>query len=474
MHDAVVVGAGPNGLAAAITLARAGRSVLLVEGRETVGGGTRSEQLTLPGYLHDVCSAIHPLALASPFMQSVPLAEHGVEWIQPPAPLAHPLDDGTAVVLERSPADTGGGLGRDRDAWVKLLGPYVSSADALLSELLAPPVHLPRHPVLLARFGLDGLRPASALARSSFVGERARALFAGIAAHALLPLESYGTAAYGLVLAALGHSVGWPLARGGSQRIAEALGAYLTSLGGEIETGRYVESLAELAGARTVVLDVAPRQFLALAGGRLPSRYANALTRFRHGPGVFKLDWALSGPVPWRSDACARAATIHLGGTAQEIAASATEVARGRHPERPFTLVAQQSRFDGDRAPAGGETLWAYCHVPNGSVVDMTARVEAQIERFAPGFAELVIGRHVLDPSRLEAGNRNYVGGDINGGGAGLRQLLARPVARIVPYRTPIEGVFLCSASTPPGGGVHGMCGYNAARAALRAAKTSG
>ena len=470
MHDAIVVGSGPNGLAAAIAIARAGRSVLVLEARDTIGGGLRTEALTLPGFLHDTCSAIHPLGLASPFFRDVPLAEHGVDWIHSPTPLAHPLDDGTAVVLERSLEETASGLGgRDGAAWQRLMGPFVSSADDLIEAVLAPPVP-PHHPLLMARFGLKAARSAASLGRSAFEGERARALFAGNAAHAMLPLDAAASASFGLVLALLGHAVGWPLPRGGSQTIADALAAYLRSLGGEIETGRSVESLDELAGAKTVMLDVTPRQLLTLAGDRLPSRYRRALGRYRYGPGVVKVDYALSGPAPWRAPECARAATVHLGGTLDEIAAAEGEVARGGHPERPYVLVAQQSLFDSTRAPDGRHTLWAYTHVPNGSAVDVTGHVEAQLERFAPGFRELVLERSVLGPAAMQARNANYVGGDINGGSAELRQLFARPVARPVPYRTPIDGVFLCSSSTPPGGGVHGMCGYHAARAALRRA----
>lgn len=471
MHDAIVVGSGPNGLAAAIALARAGRSVLVVEACETVGGGLRTEELTLPGYLHDTCSAIHPLGIASPFFRSVPLEEYGVEWIHPSAPLAHPLDDGTAVVLRRSLEETAEGLGRDGVAWKRLFDPFVSDSDALVEGVLAGP-RPTRHPFAMARFGQKALRSASGLARSTFEHEPARALFAGNAAHAMLPLEGRATASFGLVLAMLGHAVGWPLPRGGSQSVAAALAEYLRSLGGEIETGRRVSSLAELHGGRRrlVLLDITPRQFLVLAGDRLQGRYRRALERYRYGPGVVKIDYALSSPVPWHAPDCALAATVHLGGTLDEIAAAEAEVARGGHPERPYVLVAQQSLFDATRAPDGRHTLWAYTHVPNGSTstARTVAAVERQLERFAPGFRDVVLQRNVLDPAALEARNPNEVGGDINGGSADLRQLFARPVARWTPWRTPLEGVFLCSSSTPPGGGVHGMCGYHAARAALR------
>lgn len=467
MADAVVVGSGPNGLAAAIMLARAGRSVLVIEAAETVGGGMRTAELTLPGFRHDVCSAIHPLAAGSPFLRTLPLDEHGLEWIHPPAPLAHPFDDGTAALLERSPETTGASLGEDADAYRRLLEPLVDRADVLLEQLLGP-LRPPRHPLALARFGVSALLPATRLARRRFAGAHARGLFAGLAAHAILPLSRPPTGAVGLIFAICGHAYGWPLPRGGSQSVADALASYLRSLGGEIECGRTVESLSELRAARTVLLDVTPRQLLALAGDSLPASYRRRLGRYRYGPGVFKLDLALDGPIPWQAPGCERAGTVHLGGTLEEIAAAEAAVAEGGHPDRPYVLLAQQSLFDLDRAPAGKHTAWAYCHVPNGSQVDMAARIEAQIERFAPGFSDRILERHTFGPAELERYNANYVGGDIAGGAQELRQLFTRPVARLDPYSTPIEGTFLCSSSTPPGAGVHGMCGYYAARSALR------
>jgi phytoene dehydrogenase-like protein len=467
MSDAIVVGSGPNGLAAAIALARAGVSVRVLEAAETVGGGTRSAELTLPGFVHDVCSAIHPLAVASPFLRTVPLEAHGVEWIESPAALAHPFDDGTAALLERSPEATGETLGDDGGRYRGLVGPLVRDADALLDDLLGP-ARVPGHPLALARFGVAAALPAASLARIAFRGPRARGFLAGLAAHSMLPLTRMPSAAFGLVLALLGHAAGWPLARGGSQAIADALASYLRSLGGEVETGRRVTSLSELEGAQTVLLDVTPRQLVALAGDSLPSGYRARLGRYRYGPGVFKLDWALDGPIPWRAETCARAATVHLGATLEEIAASERQPWRGAVAQRPYVLLAQQSLFDPTRAPAGKHTAWAYCHVPNGSGVDMTERIERQVERFAPGFCERILTRSALGPAELEARNPNYVGGDINGGSADLRQLFTRPVASRSPYTTPLPGVFLCSSSTPPGGGVHGMCGYHAALAALR------
>jgi phytoene dehydrogenase-like protein len=466
-HDAVVVGSGPNGLAAAIELARAGRAVLVLEAAEEIGGGLRSAEATLPGFVHDLCSAIHPMAAASPFFRSVPLAEHGLEWIEPPAPLAHPLDGGSAAMLLRSVEETAAGLGVDARAYVKLFRPLVDDWPRLEEAVLGPLVRIPRHPFALARFGLDGLRPASSFARRSFSGEPARALFAGLAAHSILPLEQLATTSFGLILGLTGHAVGWPLPRGGSQKIADALASYLRSLGGEVVTGRPVESLAELK-ARTILCDVTPRQFLDLAGDRLGGRYRRALERYRYGPGVFKLDWALSGPIPWTAAKCAEAGTVHLGGTLDEIATSERAPERGATTDRPFVLLAQPTMFDPSRAPDGQHTAWAYCHVPNGSAVDMTEPIERQIERFAPGFGERVLARHVSAPADLERRNANLVGGDISGGSNDLRQLVARPALRANPYSTPLDGVYLCSSSTPPGGGVHGMCGYLAAQTALR------
>ncbi|HEX4521589.1 MAG TPA: NAD(P)/FAD-dependent oxidoreductase [Gaiellaceae bacterium] len=467
MPDAIVVGSGPNGLAAAIVLARAGLEVSLLEGEETVGGGCRSATLTLPGFVHDVCAAVHPLAVASPFMRSVPLERHGVEWIQSPAALAHPFDDGSAALLLRSVEDTAAGLGEDGARYRRLMGPLVERADPLLAELLAP-VRLPGHPGTMARFSARAALPASVLARRAFRGPKARGLFAGLAAHSMLPLTRLPSAAYGLVLGVLAHSAGWPFARGGSQRLADGLVAYLESLGGEVSTGHRVTELAELGAVRPALLDVSPRALVAITGGALPAGYRRQLERFRYGPGVFKVDWALDGPIPWRAAECASAATVHLGATLEEIVASECEPWRGGIAERPFVLLAQQTLFDPSRAPEGKHTAWAYCHVPNGSHVNMTERIEAQVERFAPGFQELVIGRSAMGPAEMEAHNPNYVGGDINGGAADLRQTLARPALRASPYASPLPGVFLCSASTPPGGGVHGMCGFHAAREALR------
>jgi phytoene dehydrogenase-like protein len=468
-YDAVVIGSGPNGLAAAITMARRQRSVLVIEAEPTLGGGARSAVLTLPGFVHDICSAIHPLGVASPFFRSVPLAEHGLEWIQPPAALAHPLDDGSAAVLERSLEETGLTLGADAEAYRRLMSPLVARAQALFAETLAP-LGMPRHPLLMARFGWRAVRSASGLANAWFRGPHARAMFAGNAAHAILPLETMLTAAVGLMFQTSGHAVGWPLPRGGSQSITNAMVALLRSLGGEVVTGWRVQSVAELPPARAYLFDTAPRHLARICGDRLPSRFRGKLERFRHGPGSFKVDWALDGPIPWRAEGCRRAATVHVCGTLEEIAAAERAVWQGVHPERPFVLVAQQSLFDTARAPAGKHTGWAYCHVPNGSTVDRTEAIERQVERFAPGFRDRIMARNVLTTTDFERHNANYIGGDISGGVMDMWQLFTRPTLRWNPYSTPAKDIFLCSSSTPPGGGVHGMCGYFAAQAALRTA----
>ena len=466
--DAIVVGSGPNGLAAAITLARAGRSVVVYEGRDTVGGGMRSAERTLPGFIHDICSTIVGTSAASPFFGSLDLTRHGVALVHPDAPLAHPLDDGRVVLLERSVAATAAGLGEDGHAYRALFGPLVREADRIIPFVLGPIIRLPAHPLAAARFGLPAIRSSAGLARSRFRDEPARALLAGLGAHSMVALGRPTTAAFGLVLGITAHAYGWPLVRGGTGRLAEALAAELRQLGGSIVTGQEVTSLDELPRARAILFDTTPRALVSIAGDRLGGGYRRRLAGYRYGPGAFKVDWALDGPIPWRSPAIARAGTVHLGGTLDEIVAAEDEVARGRHPERPFVLLVQASLFDATRAPAGAHTGWAYCHVPNGSTVDMTDRIEAQVERFAPGFRRRILARATAGPAELEASNPNYVGGDINGGIEDLRQLVTRPVARRDPYATPARGVYLCSASTPPGGGVHGMSGYFAARSALR------
>ena len=458
-YDAVVLGSGPNGLAAGIRLAQAGRSVLLVEGSDTIGGGARTAELTLPGFQHDVCSAVHPLGLGSPFFQTLPLHKYGLEWLQPALPAAHPLDDGTAVTLPRDVAQT-------TPKWRKLFAAFVEHWQPLASDFLQPLLRFPRDPILMARFGLRALRSAESL-----VGEwddRERALFAGLAGHSFLPLDKTPSAAFGIVLGLLAHAVGWPMPRGGSQQISNALAAHFRSLGGEIRTKNPITNLDQLQTARICLLDITPRQFIAIAGSKLSSSYRQKLSRYRYGPGVFKVDYALSAPIPWRAAECAHAGTIHLGASFEEIARAEREVWQGKLPDRPFVLLAQPTLIDSARAPAGKHIAWAYCHVPHGSTANASALIDAQIDRFAPGFRDCVLARATRNCAEMQAHNPNCVGGDINGGAAILRQLIARPTLSLNPYHTPIPGVFLCSASTPPGGGVHGMCGFHAANAALK------
>ena len=467
-YDAIVVGSGPNGLAAAIVLARAGCSVQVLEANAIIGGGARSAELTLPGFVHDLCSAVHPLAAGSPFFRTLPLDRFGLTWIQPEIALAHPLDDGTAACLHRDVDLTAAQLNTDGPAYVRLFKSLSRDWEKLAAEFLQPMLHLPRHPIALARFGIPAVCPAAVFAKFLFKYEPARALFAGIAAHSFLPLHAPVSSAFALVLGMAGHAVGWPIPRGGSQAITNSLAAYLRELGGEIATGHRVERLTDLPKSRAVLLDISPWNFLRIAGERLPTWYRRRLRRFRHAPGIFKIDYALNSPIPWKTEACKHAGTIHLGGGLDEIAQAEREVARGKIPDRPFVLVAQQSLFDETRAPHHQHTLWAYCHVPFDCKIDMSTRIESQIERFAPGFRDCILARHSMGAVDLEKSNANLAGGDINGGAANFRQLIARPILSATPYRTPLRGVYLCSASTPPGGGVHGMCGYHAARAALR------
>jgi phytoene dehydrogenase-like protein len=462
--DAVVVGSGPNGLAAAITIAQTGRKVIVFEAEAAIGGGVRSAELTLPGFVHDICSAVHPMAVTSPFFRTLPLAAHGLEWVEPDVHLAHPFDDGTGASVHRSLPRTVAGLDADGAAYRRVIGSVVEAWRNIERSVLGPP-SIPHHPFALARFGLKALQPAAGLARSAFARPETRALFAGIAAHGILPLDRRPSAAFALVLGAMAHVAGWMMPRGGAQKLTDALAAYLRSLGGEIVVSSPIESIDDLPPAKAILCDVSPRPLLRMAGHRFSASYRRALERYRYGPGVFKVDWALDAPIPWRSAACSRAGTVHVGGTLEEIVHAEQETWEGRPAERPFVLLAQPSIADATRAPNGRHTAWAYCHVPHASTADMLPRIEQQIERFAPGFRDRVLARSVMNTADVERRNRNLVGGDIGAGVSDMAQLFTRPTWRT--YSTPVRGLYICSASTPPGVGVHGMCGYFAASRAL-------
>ena len=465
-YDAIVVGSGPNGLAAAITLQQAGLSVLLLEGKASIGGGMRSAALTLPGFTHDICSAVHPMAVLSPFFSTLPLAQHGLEYIYPPIAAAHPFDDGGAATLQHSLNGTAASLGKDEQPYLRLMKTLVNDWPQIAGDVLGP-LHIPEHPLLMARFGLHALQPATWLAKK-FETEKAKGLWAGMAAHAMQPLSNTATSAIGLVLMAAAHLHGWPVPKGGAASIGNALASLFISLGGEIQTNFYVQSLEQLPSSHAVLFDVTPEQLLQVAGHKFSSLYEWQLKRYRYGMGVFKVDWALDAPIPFTASECREAGTIHIGNTLNEIAASEKLTAQGGHPEKPFVLLAQQSLFDSSRAPLGKHTAWAYCHTPNGSEQDMTMAIEKQIERFAPGFRDTILATHTMNTRQVQEYNPNYIGGDINGGIADIRQLFTRPVLRRSPYTTSAKGIYICSSSAPPGGGVHGMCGYHAARKALK------
>ncbi|GAA3986808.1 phytoene desaturase family protein [Mucilaginibacter dorajii] len=465
-YDAIIIGSGPNGLAAAIFMQRQGLSVLLIEGKNEIGGGLRTAELTLPGFKHDICSAVHPLAAASPFFETLPLAEHGLEYIYPQIAAAHPFDDGSAAVLLQSVEETAKLLGVDEQAYLNLMKPVVKNWPLIAADVLGP-LHFPKHPLLMAQFGLPALTAATVLAKK-FKTKEAKGLFGGMAAHSIQPLSNLATSAIALVLMAQGHLKGWPVPKGGSQQIANALASYFTSIGGKIQTGFYVQSLDQLPSAHAVLFDVTPKQLLKIAGHKFSSLYKWQLERYRYGAGVFKVDWALDAPIPFKAQAVKKAGTVHLGNTFDEIADGEQLIWNGGHPDKPYVLLAQQSVMDNTRAPEGKHTAWAYCHVPNGSDKDMTSIIERQVERFAPGFRDTILAKHTFNTQQLEEYNPNYIGGDINGGVIDLGQLLTRPVLRASPYKTSAKGLYICSSSTPPGGGVHGMCGYHAAKRALK------
>jgi phytoene dehydrogenase-like protein len=463
-RKASVIGSGPNGLAAAIVLAQAGLKVDVYEAESTPGGAARTMELTLPGYLHDFGSAVLPLGIGSPFFSSLPLENHGLKWIHSPAPLAHPLDDGSAVVLERNLHNAEAYLGQDANAWRKLVQPFVEHWHEFAPEVLRPVVRIPKHPWLMTRFGMNALLSAKTIVRR-FRSERTRALFGGLAAHSFLRLDETLSGAFGMIMAITAHAVGWPIPRGGAQSLTNALCRYLATLGGEVRTSSRVASLNDLPGYDLILCDLTPRQILKIAGGRLSESYQHELQRFRYGPGVFKVDYALNSPIPWKSPQCARAATVHVCGSFDDLAASEKAVSEGRPADRPFVLLVQPSLFDPSRAPVGKHTAWAYCHVPHGSNADMLQKIEDQIERFAPGFRDTILARRVFSSADFQSMNANLIGGDIGGGAMNLRQLLFRPTPRL--YRTSARDIYICSSSTPPGGGVHGMCGYHAAKMAL-------
>ncbi len=474
VYDAVIVGSGPNGLAAAVRLAQEGLHVKVFEGKESIGGGCRTSELTLPGFYHDVCSAIHPLAVGSPFFRQLPLKDHGLEWIHPQTAMAHPFDDGTSALLTQSVDETSTKLtelgmheGKENSEYLKVFRKLVSAWILLDKNFLGPPC-IPGYPLKALSFGLKAVLPAENFAKIYLKSRHERSLFAGLAAHSIMPLERPMTSAAGIVLAVLAHIYGWPFPKGGSQKIADALASYFLSLGGEIETSAEIKSIEELPPSKAVIFDLTPRQLIKIAGNRLPEKYKKKLARFRHGPGVFKIDYALSEQVPFTSKECLTAGTVHIGGTIEEISEAEKIVWNGGHPEKPFVILAQQSLFDKTRAPEGKQTLWAYCHVPNGSGVDMTERIERQIERFAPVFRETILAKSIMNAEDFEKYNPNYIGGDINGGVQDLMQFYGRPVWSFSPYKTPSKGIYICSSSTPPGGGVHGMCGFHAAEKVIK------
>lgn len=466
-YDAVIVGSGPNGLSAGVRLAQEGLKVLILEAKPTIGGGTRTQELTEPGFSHDVCSAVHPTAAGSPFLKTLDLEKFGLEFIHPEIPYVHPLDDGDAVAAYRSIEKTAEHLGIDGKAYLKIFKEFTDNWDYLSQDILGT-LRVPKHPLLMARFGWYGLFSAKLFTNSLFKDPRTKSLFAGCAAHSIIPLSNAFTASFGLVLGSSAHAVGWPFVKGGSSAITTALAELFISLGGEIITDHEVRSMADIPSSRSVLFDLTPRQIAKIADKELPNTYKKKLLNYTYGPGTFKIDWALSEPVPWKNELSRKAGTLHLGGTFQELAASEEAVWKGEHHEKPYVLVAQPSLFDETRAPSGKHTLWAYCHVPNGSEKDMTRIIEDQIERFAPGFRDTIISKHTMHSKEMELYNSNYIGGDINGGAQIAKQLFGRPVLKWDPYKIPSDGLYICSSSTPPGGGVHGMSGYHAAESVLK------